>query len=1583
MSAIHWGRLGAPVGVTLDVMAAGMHCRGIVAADVGINSSLAVTAGRRDGTVVVWDIALKRPRAFRCFGPGSDPVDVAMSQGGTRVLVCVAGAAAGAEELSVSASGHLVSQGPLLNGLAAYCARYGTGGAGGMAVIGSKRVSVVYAVGAARRGLSAALAVLIGHSGAVVAADFVRGGGGVVTAGDDGSMFVYSTAAFGEADTTGTPVTGRMIDAAAAAAGLSGGGRGDSSVTAVRPQAVMRTDEAPLLRGASHAASLVWVPSEEPVTVRLDRVSQRSEQLKIAKRRGRRGSVVMGASKEATDDAQVAERLRARRGTAGLGWWETGGFLMSIRALDAVSARIQVRGSQGRAGAGDDLLPWEGREDEGAPTGRSATHAAATAERAQPAQTALPPRHAPRELLMWQAADISASGLDPGVKSVVMATPLTAAFATRLPPLKRIHTAVSLLSQQDRDSTADAERALLGGVVIWGATEDGSVGPVAVSRAVHANALDTRTLEMPGVAAQSASSSTSSSGSGDNTGAHHDTADRVDAPRHSRVLAPHRALISGSRWVRPHAGPVRRVRAAADGCVVVSAGAVDGVLAVMVVEGAAIAAIGSVLQLPPLPPSAVRGATKVARGLDTLKRVEATPVAADKSGSEAAGPAAAANPADAAAQKRALLLASAAAEVPDAMSNSTASTLWQGRVAGLTALLSGGIGSLSTGNTASVIASVMGQEEGSSGAKDDEAGDEDAENDEAAAASAAGPLGGLAGSVAEAAVHFGEPASAIVSVSAGAWEQERHARVRLRSQLSDQQRAHRYALADAVRAERHRLESRVAELEQRLSREMRGREADKADFHSRDERTKAEARAAELRRVRSLMDLERRRVKAEELAAAAVSAAEAEAQRERERAAKEVAAQMAARKASETHIASRFEDAVVAARKERSEAMERVEAVRHMLEEELGKQAEEADGMLAEARARASRAEAEARKAAVESRVALKAKDATLAGLESTVSKAEKAFDAQRARAEEAEEHASLSAEQVLLARTAERNAMIAADGLMQEVLEQKAATVGIDQSRGMALDELGAQRDRVQPRERLIEGLRRELAGMEKEAIRATDLQRGTQSTLEHVNAALRSQQAETKRVRNQAAKADSTLRRSAALVERLAKRALAESDATRTAKAWQEVGTRLYRLLVLGDDRAVAAGEVFDADSDDDPEASKAAQRAAGHSLFAAGKRPDSRSTIGGHGRSSSGLPLISARSQAGSGRGPQLKKPGTPGSAGPGASLRQGLTRQSSSASLSANKGSARGLGASSSTASMRRHGAGGRGSRSAASLPGTAFAGPAPHAKKRAIGSGKRFASTEGLLAPPEPLSLDAGPSLRTQDFERQRRALATNNETLRRNCGRTERQLLTVERRMRSENTAMITQLNEERHRTAEMRAQLDRARAADGFAARRSQSFALTAGGGTAGGHQSAAAESMGGTAPASSQASKQEDSRASKPRRGSGGEGSAVRALRRLASGRSDLPAGEDGDDGLEVTWTSTGTAARSASRSRAPSRGQSPAADKVTPVRYGTPSDHHPGASASRAGLAPPEAPLAIAAEKVALLASQSPMSIKPQRA
>ncbi|KAA0176202.1 hypothetical protein FNF27_02259 [Cafeteria roenbergensis] len=1028
-AALRWGRLGPPTPVTPEIQVAGCHARGVAAVDVAAAGSTVVTAGRRDGTVVVWELALRRPLALRCYGPGSDPVAVACHQTGGRIIVVVAGAAAGAEELVVAAGASLVPQGPLINGAPAYCAKYGSGAAAGMSVVGSTRAAVVYSVGGARGGASAALAVLIGHTGPVVAAEFVRGGGAIATAGDDGSVFLFSAADFGEPATSAAPITRRQLEAAASS--TTPGAKGAGGFLVTRPLAVVRTAEAPLLRGASHVVQMAWVPSEET------------------------------------------------------------------------------------------------------------------------------------------SADVGATGLDPGLKSVVLATPLTATHVCRLPPLRRPDLALEALDRAAGASAAESEHLLRGGVVVWGATEDGAVGPLGVSRAVHApggdSSADDLAMHAPG-------------GQGK-------AVDKVEAPTHSRVLPPDRTLVAGARWARPHAGPVRAVRAAADGCCIVSAGAVDGVVAVLLVEGATLAATGSALQLPLLPDTAVRAGAAVALGMDARPRRGAGARAALAASVARSG--AAHGDADSGSDE-------AEVELEEAMWPAPALTLWEARQSGLSALLAGGVASLGSGGAAAVIASAMG-EGGGGGGGDGDDGDDDSgagAGDDAFAGAGgggdglrgSGASGGLAGAAAEAAVHFGTPGAAVVAVAAARWERERSRRQQLEGEIQDQVRAHHYELQDAVAAERARLQAEAKSLKAALELETRGRAADREDFESRDNRLRAEAKAAETRRLRSLMDLERRRAEAEEQARNAVTEAQTEAEEERLRSLREVSAQMAARQASETHIASRFEDAVVAARKEREEALTRVDDVRVLLEQELSQQADAADQAVTQSREEAKRAQAEARKSAVEGRVALKAKDAALAAMEAALARAEEAVEAQRRRADAAELKASEHAAKMAASKEAERRAKASASDLMQMLADSRERTQAVDATRKMALGELEAHKGSVQPREALIVRLRKEADGMAEEVTKAQAAAKRTRTALSQASAAYKAQLAEAKRARRDATAAESTLRRAAALVEGLAKEALGASGADDGSRAWRSLGTRLYRMLVLGDESGAKEQNPEDVDSDED---------------------------------------------------------------------------------------------------------------------------------------------------------------------------------------------------------------------------------------------------------------------------------------------------------------------------------------------------------------------------------------------------------------
>jgi len=1426
-AALRWGRVGAPSPVTAEVQVAGCHARGVAAFDVAAAGSVAVTAGRRDGAVVVWDLALRRPVAMRCYGPGSDPVAVACQQSGTRFVVAVAGAAAGAEELALAAGGTIVPQGPLLNGLPAFCTRYGNGAAAGMLVVGTSRAAVVFSVGAARGGTSAPLALLTGHTGAVVGAEFARGGGAVVTAGEDGSVFLFSAADFGEPDTAGGPLTRRQLEAAV---GGVTGGRSATEAMVVRPSAVVRTAEAPLLRGASHAASLVWVPSEEPVAVRRERAASRRDGHMAARAKGRRGSVV-GVGPGGAGDAAAA----ARSDELQAGWWDTGGFLLAMRAIDAVQARRRARGRRDSMSA-PPPLPWElAKEGAGVGSGggRRAAGDGRTAARGpgpDGGPVAAPPRHAPRELLLWQGADVSASGLDPGLKSLVLATPLTAAHACRLPPSRKEAAALGLLDVRGGADLHDSRHLLRCGVVVWGASEDGAVGPLAVSRAVHAPAGDASAEDL----AMRGPAGSGTAGAGPSRAA----ADAVEPPTHSRVLPPASALVRGAVWVRPHSGPVRAVRSAADGCCVVTAGAIDGSLAVLVIEGAAVAAAGSALQLPPLPPSAVRAAGPVQRGIaggngrgaesaasgrgptsssQSLARVSGRHGSGDDGGFDEDD-----DDGDTG------LVGEA---IREGLTPAVASTLWEARASGVASLLTGGVASLSAGSTSAIIASVMADTEGGGG---DSGGGGEAEDqdDDAAGVRGAGAAGGLGGALSEAAVHFGTPATSVVSVSASRWGWERGRRRQLAGQLEDQRRAHTYALQDAVAAERTRLEGRVRELEESLELATRGREADREDFETRDERGKAEAKAAELRRVRSLMDLERRRAVVEDESRGAVEAARRDALEERERATREVSAQMAARKASETHIASRFEGAVVAARREREEAMGRVDEVRELLEAELSSQADRADQSVAEARRRAERAEADARKAAVEARVALKAKDASLATLEAAVAKAESAVELQRQRAEKAERRAAESQARREEAKESERRAKRAAQDVMQQLSDARTRADAVNETRKMALEELQAERDRVQPRERLVVRLKREVDGMGEEVAKTQEERRGTGMALAHATAAYRGQQAEAKRARRSAAATDSTLRRAARLVERLTTKALGRAEEGAGPKVWEEMGTRLYRLLVLGDDAAVTAADVMDDGSDEE-----APRRARGVGPAAAARPGSAR---------------------------PASSRPGSRGGAGSAAAL----------PALSKQQGRRGGKGKGADTS---RRGPELRMASSSGSLT-------AAHAQRRAVGDGKRWAG-EALVdraaaADPEAGGGPPPTTMRTAEFERQRRALLSANKTLQRGQERAEAELARVKSKLRAENAAVIASLNEERRRAAPAEQKAAGPAASSVLRAGAASTSSRRPGSGT--GRRPGSAASSRATTPPSTPS----PTAAFRYRRGSGGEGQAMRALRRLAAG-------------------------------------------------------------------------------------------------
>lgn len=1449
-AALRWGRLGPPTPVTPEIQVAGCHARGVAAVDVASAGSTVVTAGRRDGAVVVWELALRRPLALRCYGPGSDPVAVACHQTGGRIIVVVAGAAAGAEELVVAAGASLVPHGPLINGAPAYCAKYGSGAAAGMSVVGSTRAAVVYSVGGARGGASAALAILVGHTGPVVGAEFVRGGGGIATAGDDGSVFLFSAADFGEPATSAGPITRRQLEAAASS--TTPGAKGSGGFLVTRPLAVVRTGEAPLLRGASHVVQMTWVSSEETAAQRRERAAQRHTQLGTARARGRRGSIVGGMPGEKEPATRDASREQ--------GWWDIGGFLFAMRALDAVQARRQARGRRDSM-TSPPPLPWEAGAARGASSlpedGASAggrTPFQSNEARSRPAQrrrteaAVPPPRHAPRELVLWQSADVEASGLDPGLKSVVLATPLTATHVCRLPPIRRPDLAIEALDRAAGASPAESEHLLRGGVVVWGATEDGAVGPLGVSRAVHA-AVDDSSAEDLAM---------------HTPGAQGKAVDKVEAPTHSRVLPPDRTLVAGARWARPHAGPVRAIRAAADACCIVSAGAVDGVVAVLLVEGATLAATGSSLQLPLLPDTAVRAGAAVALGMDAPPRRGAgARVALAAAGSRTdTRHRDSDNDSD----------DDAEVAVDEPMWPAPALTLWEARQSGLAALLAGGVASLGSGGAVSIIASAMGEGGGGNGDDDDdgavgagEGGGGEADDGTGGGGDGLrglGTSGGLAGAAAEAAVHFGTPGSAVVAVAAARWERERSRRQQLEGEIQDQLRAHHYELQDAVAAERARLQAEAHGLKSALELETRGRAADREDFESRDGRLRAEAKAAEMRRLRSLMDLERRRAEAEEQARSAVSEAQFEAEEERLRSLREVSAQMAARQASETHIASRFEDAVVAARKEREEALGRVDDVRELLEQELSQQADAADQAVTQSREEAKRAQAEARKAAVEGRVALKAKDAALAAMEAALARAEEAVEAQRRRADAAELKASEHATNMATSKEAERRAKASASDLMQMLADSRERTQAVDATRKMALGELEAQKGSVQPRETLIVRLRREADGMAEEVTKAQAAAKRTRTALSQASAAYKAQLAEAKRARRDAATAESTLRRAAALVEGLAKEALGASGADDGSKAWRSLGTRLYRMLVLGDDSGTKEQNPEDVDSDED-EASRAMATLASASLLA---DPSKARRTGRQGQRRASRPPVALPAV---GRGSALSDRGSTPAEG---------TSRTRPPSGSERRGPA--LRAAVATMAASMHGS-------------TSLA--APHAQRRAVGDGRKGATA--TLSAATPITGSA-PSLRTQDFERQRRALVGHSESMRRGRERAEAELKRVERRLREENTTVIEALNHERRQADAARRAAERATAK------------LPAAEPSDAGSSAPRPPSSSTRRPSSAASSASLPMGRQRARRGSGGEGNAMRELRRLASG----------DLGFR-TMDSTVQAATPRSRSRSPS--------------------------------------------------------------
>ena len=191
-----------PMSAEVTWRLTGGHAGNIIAASVCPSAALIATIGSDDGCVVVWDAAGRTVRAARSYPMASPPVDVSLHPSGHWLAVAVT--RAGAEQLALTGD-HLVSDVTFVRGgVEVGAIEYGK--RGGLIAIGAAGVTVVASLFAGPSGGVGALARLEGHAGTARRFEWLRHDTQLLSASDDGSMFLYDLRDIPDITSAGSPL---------------------------------------------------------------------------------------------------------------------------------------------------------------------------------------------------------------------------------------------------------------------------------------------------------------------------------------------------------------------------------------------------------------------------------------------------------------------------------------------------------------------------------------------------------------------------------------------------------------------------------------------------------------------------------------------------------------------------------------------------------------------------------------------------------------------------------------------------------------------------------------------------------------------------------------------------------------------------------------------------------------------------------------------------------------------------------------------------------------------------------------------------------------------------------------------------------------------------------------------------------------------------------------------------------------------------------------------------------------------------------------------------------------------------------